>query len=139
MLLVASPRVGVVVYPGVPGELVGAAEAFRASGESAGVRLLSSVGPDVAGLVLETVEGLLTQRALVRARKVLAGVLLGRLCVLQEGSHEAHCGSRHGGLGGDGRVGGGSKEGGRSRLLRAVGGSVVVEYAGEVAKTYGRG
>jgi hypothetical protein len=28
MLLVAASRVGVVVYPRVPGELVGAAEAF---------------------------------------------------------------------------------------------------------------
>lgn len=32
------------------------------------MRLLSSVGPDMARLVLETVEGLITERALVGPR-----------------------------------------------------------------------
>jgi hypothetical protein len=32
------------------------------------MRLLSSVGADVTGLVLQTVEGLVTERALVGAR-----------------------------------------------------------------------
>ena len=57
--------------------------------------LLSSVGADVTGLVLQTVEGLVTERALVRARQVLPRLFLG-LLLLQEGSHEAHGSSSHG-------------------------------------------
>ena len=34
------------------------------------MRLFARVRPDVAGLVLEAVEGLVAQRALVRARQV---------------------------------------------------------------------
>jgi len=34
------------------------------------VRLFASVRPDMAGLVLEAVEGLVAQRTLVRARQV---------------------------------------------------------------------
>ena len=61
--------------------------------------LLSSVGADMASLVFQT-EGLVTERALVRTGEVLARLLLG-LLLLQEGSHEAHGSSSHGGwLGG---------------------------------------
>jgi hypothetical protein len=73
-VLVAPPRVGVVVYPRVAGELVGSREAFGAAGELAGVRLLAGVGSNMAGLVLQTVESLVTKRAFVGSRQVLAVV-----------------------------------------------------------------
>ena len=60
MLLVTPPGVGVVVYPRVTGEFVGTAEAFGASRECASMGFLSSVRPDMASLMLETVEGLVT-------------------------------------------------------------------------------
>jgi hypothetical protein len=74
LALVASSRVGVVVNTRVTSELVGAGELFAASGELAGVRLLASVSSDVAGLVFQTMEGLLAKGALVRPRQ-----LVGRL------------------------------------------------------------
>lgn len=74
LALVASPRIGVAVYPRVPGQLVRAGELLAAARELAGVRLLAGVGADVSGLVLQTVEGLVAERALVRARE-----LVGRL------------------------------------------------------------
>lgn len=66
--LVRSPGVGVAVDSGVPGQLVGPAEAFGASGEVASMRFLAGVCPDVSGLVFESVESFLAQRALVRSR-----------------------------------------------------------------------
>ena len=116
ILLVAPARVGVVVDARVPGQLVGAAEAFGAAREGAGVGLLSGVGADVTGLVLEAVEGLLAQRALVGPWQVLARLVLGLLGVLEQGRHEAHGGRRHGEvLGGfagrGGGVGGGGGDG----------------------------
>jgi hypothetical protein len=60
----------------MPGQLVGSREALGAAGELAGVRLLARVRPDVSGLVLETVEGLVAQWALVGSGQVLA-VLTG--------------------------------------------------------------
>lgn len=74
LALVASPRVGVAVYPRVPGQLIRAGELLAAARELAGVRLLAGVGADVSGLVLQTVEGLVAERALVGARE-----LVGRL------------------------------------------------------------
>lgn len=117
LLAFASPGVGVAMnsrVPGcvsvcvllevwnkVPGEFVGAREALCASGESAGVRLFARVRPDVTGLVLEAVEGLVAEWALVGTRKVLSWFFLLLWGVLQERSHEAHgsgshvvCGSR---------------------------------------------
>lgn len=82
MLLVASSRVGVVVYPRVPGELVGAGEALRAAWELAGVRLLAGVSADVPRLVLEAVEGLLAERTLVGTGQVCSRLFLGGI-VLQ--------------------------------------------------------
>ena len=70
MLLVAATRVGVVVDARVTRQLVGSAEALGAARELAGVRLFARVRPDVAGLVLEAVEGLVAQRTLVRARQI---------------------------------------------------------------------
>lgn len=89
ILLVSSARVGVVVYPRVPGEFVGPTEALRASRESACMWLLACVGANVARLMLKTVESLLTQRALVRPRQVLALPLLflAGLVVLEERRH----------------------------------------------------
>jgi len=95
MLALAPSRVRVVVDSGVSGELVRARETFCATGESAGMGLLSRVSADVTGLVLQPVEGLVTEGALVRTGEVLARLLLG-LLLLQEGSHEAHGSSSHG-------------------------------------------
>ena len=81
----------------VPRELVGAGEALGAAGEGAGVGLLARVGADVASLVLEAVESLIAERALVGAREVLARLFVLLRGVLQEGSHEAHGGGGHGG------------------------------------------
>lgn len=70
--------------------------------------------PDVAGLMLQTVEGLLAQRALVGAGEVLAGLVLGLLGVLEERGHEADSSRRHGSVGGGLlRVGGRGVLGGR--------------------------
>lgn len=51
-VLVASPRIGVVVYPGVAGKLVRPGELLAAARELASVRLLASVRADVPRLVL---------------------------------------------------------------------------------------
>ena len=56
--------------------------------------LLSGVSADVTGLVLQTVEGLVTKRAFVGTGKVLTRFFLG-LLLLQEGSHKAHGSSSH--------------------------------------------
>lgn len=77
LALVTTARVGVVVDSRVAGELVGARELLGAAGELAGVGLLAGVGADVSGLVLEAVEGLVAERALVRARKLCRGVVGG--------------------------------------------------------------
>lgn len=56
--------------------------------------LLASVSADVTGLVFKTVEGLVTERALVGTGQILARLILV-LLLLQEGSHEAHGSSSH--------------------------------------------
>ena len=76
LALVAPSRVGVVVNPRVPSQLIRAGELLAASRELAGVGLLSSVSADVSSLMLQTVKGLLAERALVGSRK-LVGVLRG--------------------------------------------------------------
>lgn len=70
LALVTATRVWVVVNPRVAGELVGARELFAAAGELAGVRLLAGVGANVSRLVLETVKGLVAERALVGTRQL---------------------------------------------------------------------
>jgi hypothetical protein len=62
--------------------------------------LFSSVRSDVACLVLETVEGLVTERALVRPREILPHLVVGRLLwgILEQRRHEAHGGCGHGTL-----------------------------------------
>lgn len=47
------------------------------------MRLLSSVGTDMASLMLKSVEGLVTERALVGTRKIRSLVVLGALSVLK--------------------------------------------------------
>lgn len=122
MLLVAAARVGVVVYSRVARKLVGTAEALGAAGELAGVRLLAGVRPDVARLVLEAVEGLVAERALVGARQV--GAVLVRVLHV-----DSHCRHGHGG-GGHRRAGLAvglagllRRETGRGRAGRGGGGS----------------
>ena len=63
LALLAAAWVG--VDPAVPGELVGAGEAFGAVGEGASVRLLACVGADVTGLVFEPIESSFAKRALI--------------------------------------------------------------------------
>jgi hypothetical protein len=75
--LVASTRVRVVVNSRVTGELVGSGELLAAARELAGVRLLAGVSADMSRLVLKTVEGLVAERALVRAREFARGALGG--------------------------------------------------------------
>lgn len=93
LALGASPRVGVAVYPRVPRELVRARELLAASREVASVRLLASVRPDVPRLVLQTVEGLVTERALVGAWKLvvhLGGLASGQRPVWPEDRDRGH-------------------------------------------------
>lgn len=77
------------MYPRVPGQLVGSREALRAAGKLADVRLLARVRPDVTGLVLETVEGLVAERALVRARQVGTFLSSMLLAAANHGRHHA--------------------------------------------------
>lgn len=86
--LVATARVRVVVNAGVSSQLVGARETLRAAWELAGMWFLTRVSADVASLMLETVEGLVTQRALVGSGQVLA-VLARVLTVHHRGWHHA--------------------------------------------------
>ena len=53
------------------GQLIRAREPFVTVGEIARMGLLSSVGADMAGLVLETEEGLVAEVALVRTSDLL--------------------------------------------------------------------
>jgi hypothetical protein len=76
LCLVTPPRVWIVVYPRVPRELVGPGEAFRAAREATGMRLLSCVRANVSCLMLQTVESLVAQRALVRSRQILTVLLV---------------------------------------------------------------
>jgi hypothetical protein len=52
LLVFPSSRVGIVVYPGVPGEFIGSAEAFGTSRKLAGMWFFASVGSDMASLML---------------------------------------------------------------------------------------
>jgi hypothetical protein len=63
------------------------------------VGLLSSVSSNVASLVLQTVESLIAERALVRPGQVLSELVRLLRNVLQKRSHEAHGSSSHGAVG----------------------------------------
>jgi hypothetical protein len=52
-------------------ELIRSRELLAAAGELAGVRLLSSVSADVSSLMLEAVEGLIAERALIRSGQLI--------------------------------------------------------------------
>jgi hypothetical protein len=91
------------------------------------VGLLSGVRSDVTSLVLETMEGLVAERALVRAREILSTLVAVLGGIVQERSHEAHSGSGHGGV---------VELGGVLLVLLLFGGSLWVE---EVVKTVLRG
>jgi hypothetical protein len=123
MLLVAPAGVGVVVDPRMPSEFVGSAEALRASREGTSMRLLASVGADMASLVFQAMEGLLTERTFVRAREISRGPLVVLLGVLKKRRHQAHGSRRHGDVG----SGLGSVLRGGSVLLRCL---FVVEDTG---------
>lgn len=61
------------------------------------------MGADVTSLVLETVEGLLAERALVGPGEVLSRLVVALLAgVVEQRSHEAHGSGSHGGVGGRG-------------------------------------
>lgn len=68
MRFVVTTRIGVVVYPRVAGQLIRTGKTLAAARELTGVWLFACVCADVASLVLEAVEGLITERALVRTR-----------------------------------------------------------------------
>lgn len=80
----APSGVRVVVDARVTGQLVGAREALGAAGELAGVRLLARMRADVPRLVLEAVEGLVTEGAFVGARQV------GALLAVRSWGHGGH-------------------------------------------------
>lgn len=65
VLVLSSPRVGVAVDSRVTGQLVRAGELLAAARELASVRLLARVGANVSRLMLEAVESLVAERALV--------------------------------------------------------------------------
>lgn len=71
LALVASSRVGVVMDSRVASKLVRSGELLAAARKLAGMGLFSGVGSDVSSLVFEAVEGLVTQRALIRARELV--------------------------------------------------------------------
>lgn len=52
LAFITPPRVGVVVYSRMPGEFVGSGELLAAARELAAVWLLTSVRPNVSGLML---------------------------------------------------------------------------------------
>jgi hypothetical protein len=83
--LVTSSRVGVVVYPGVTGELVGAGEALGATWILAGMGFLAGMCADMPGLMFEAVEGPVAERALVRSGEVLVHLVGGGTSTFHEG------------------------------------------------------
>jgi hypothetical protein len=88
------------------------------------MRLFSRVGANVTGLVLQTVEGLVTERAFVGPGQVLARLVVALLLgILEERSHEAHGGSGHG------RVG--SRGGGVLMVQLLFGSGLRVEQVGK--------
>lgn len=95
MLLVPSPRVGVVVYARMSSKLVRTAEALGASWKLAAMRLFSCMSANVSRLMLETMESLVAQRALVRTWEVRAILIV---------LHNAH-GHGHGSGGHRGALG----------------------------------
>lgn len=73
----------------MPGQLIGATEAFGAAGELAGMRLLAGMGANMASLVFQTMESPITERALVGTREILAHFFGGRT-TLHQGREQAN-------------------------------------------------
>lgn len=82
--LVAAARVGVVVDARMASEFVGTAEAFSATRELAGMRLLASVRPNMTSLVLQAVESPVAKRTFVGTGQILTDLLVGRTSTLHE-------------------------------------------------------
>lgn len=80
---VSSLRVGVVMYPRVASQLIRAGELLAASRKLAGMGFLASVGSDMSGLMLQTVERLVAHGALVRSGKFRRSI--GRLAAIGNG------------------------------------------------------
>lgn len=74
LALVPTARVGVVVNSRVTSQLIGAGELLAATGELASMRLLARVSANMSCLVFETMESLVTERALVRTRKLVGRI-----------------------------------------------------------------
>lgn len=93
---VSSLGVGVVVYPRMTSQLVGAGELLATSGELASMGLLAGVSSNVPRLMLETVEGLVAHGTLVRSRELSRSV--GGLTAIRDGPvrleirRAGHCG-----------------------------------------------
>ena len=96
MLLVASARVGVIVYSRVSSQLVGSAEALGAAGKLARVWLLARVGANVSRLMFKAVKSLVAQRTLVWTRQVRTMILVLRLHRMRHG-RDSGSSSGHGG------------------------------------------
>lgn len=71
------------------GQLIGTAKALGTAGKLARVRFLSGMGTNMAGLMLQTVESTVTERALVGARQILAHLIGGRTGTLHQGREKA--------------------------------------------------
>lgn len=95
LAFVAPSRVGVVVNPRVSSQLVRAGELLAASGELASVRLLSGVSANVSSLMLQAVECLLAERALVRSGKLIGVVRNLGARKRPIGLDNSNCGGSH--------------------------------------------
>lgn len=72
-LAATSPRVWVVMNAKVTCQLIRATEALRTAGKGTGMWLLAGMCPNMTGLMLESVKGLLTDRTFVRSWHITAG------------------------------------------------------------------
>jgi len=95
LAFVAPSRVGVVVNPRVSSQLVRAGELLAAPRELAGVRLLSGVSANVSSLVLQAVEGLLAERALIRSGKLIRVIRSLGARKRPIGLDDSNCGGSH--------------------------------------------
>src|SRR5579859_1802716 len=93
-LCMVSSTVWVRVYPGVTSELVGPAEAFGTTRKGACMRLLSGMGANMPGLMLETMECLVAKRAFIGSWHFTLTLLLGgKVAIVHRLRH--YCGGCH--------------------------------------------
>jgi hypothetical protein len=95
--LITTPRVRIAVYPRVTSQLVGPRELLAAPRKLASMRLLSRVCPDVPSLVLQSVECLIAERALVGTGQLVVG--LGGLSSWERPVRAKHANGSHVGVG----------------------------------------